>query len=412
MFTRRAALCCALASGALAACDGPARPIRPVEPAPSVPTLAATATPARPVPTSAAAAAPPAPVAPAPLAAGSEIHVPAGSMRLGSATGSTPRNPAREADDVPREVAAFSIDALPYPNDPAQPPRSSVTRDEAARLCAAQDKRLCSELEWERACKGDEHAIYPTRGAFDAARCAQQPTACVSAFGVAAMGTLGREWTSSSAGRADWDRMRSAVVRGALKDAEAAQHRCAARDAAAPESRSESLLFRCCRGEPPSDSYPEQPDPKPFRPLELDTAGARKLLEAMPETRALAASFRLARSGELTQALTQAGRSLQSLSPWQAASPAFVWSPVRGEELTLLSGDSQNGAALIAFYPLPDGSLRFAGSYVTKDEHVPLLLAYKEDARDELLFSTCWGCGGEGGALQLSPEGRPRFLQR
>jgi hypothetical protein len=410
MFNRRAALSCAFACAALASCEsGSTRRSAPIAPAPVAPAAAAIV--AKPAPPEAIAPAAPGPKA-THLTAGSEISIPAGSLLLGSATGSTPRNPAREADAVPLQMAAFAIDALPYPNDPAVAPRSSVSRDEAARLCGEQGKRLCSELEWERACKGDDNAVYPSQGTFDALLCAREPTACVSSLGVAALGTLGREWTASAAGRADWDRMRSAVVRGASKDAEPAQHRCAARDAAAPESRSESLLFRCCRGEAPRDSYPEQPDPKPFRPIELDTAGARKLLETMPETRAMAPSFRLHRSSELTQALTQAGRSSASLSPWLAASPAFAWSPMRGEAFTLLSGDTQSGATLVAFYLFPDGSPRLAGSYVTKDEHIPLLVAYKEDTRGELLFSTCWGCGGEGGALQLSPEGRLRFLQR
>jgi hypothetical protein len=132
----------------------------------------------------------------------------------------------------------------------------------------------------------------------------------------------------------------------------------------------------------------------------------------MPETRALAESFRLARTGELMQALSVAGRSSQSLSPWQSAGASFAWSPRRGEELVVLSGDTQTGAALLAYYPLPGGAVRFAGSYVTKDEHVPILVAYKEDTRDELLFSTCWGCGGEGGAVRLDDAARLRFVPR
>jgi hypothetical protein len=84
---------------------------------------------------------------------------------------------------------------------------------------------------------------------------------------------------------------------------------------------------------------------------------------------------------------------------------------VRGEELVVLSGDAQAGAALIAFYPTASGP-RFAGSLITKDEHTPILVAYKSDTRDELLYSTCWGCGGEGGALRLDPSARLRFLAR
>jgi hypothetical protein len=397
----------ALAGLALVGCDVAAasRAKAPLPARLPTPSVAAAALPG------ATTAAPTTTAAPKPATAGLEIAIPAGSLRLGSPTGSALRNPAREADDLTLSLPAFSIDALPYPNDPALPPRASVARAEAERLCTEQGKRLCSELEWERACKGEENAAYPSPE-FDAARCAGEPTACASSFGVFALGTLGREWTASDAGRADWDRLRSASVRGAPKAAEGPLHRCAARDAAAPESRSDSLLFRCCRGELPRATYPEQPEAKPFRPLALSPEALRAMLTQMPETRALAASFRLHRTSELLAALSVAGRTAESLSPWQSAGASFTWSPTRGEELVVLSGDSQSGATLVAYYPLPGTAPRFAGSYVTKDEHVPILLAYKDDTRDELLFSTCWGCGGEGGALRLDATSRLRFLPR
>ena len=70
------------------------------------------------------------------------------------------------------------------------------------------------------------------------------------------------------------------------------------------------------------------------------------------------------------------------------------------------------GAVLVAFYPLsPDKNL-FAGSYETKGEHTALILAYKADVPGEVLFSSCWGCGGEGGALQLGDDGRVQIVQR
>jgi hypothetical protein len=205
--------------------------------------------------------------------------------------------------------------------------------------------------------------------------------------------------------------MRNTIVRGASKDAPATLHRCAARDAAAAESRSESLLFRCCRGATQTSEYPSEPELPAFRPLSLDSDGVREKLRAMPETAALAPTFRVHLAKNLLSALALAGRSSQSLAPWQAATPAFAWSPMRGEELAILSGDSRDGALVIAYYPGPDGP-QFAASYITKDEHAPILVAYKNDTRDELLYSTCWGCGGEGGALRLDGSARLRFMPR
>src|SRR5690349_1560554 len=110
----------------LAACAADVEPVVP----PRAPTPTAT----------------PAPVA---VPAGEEIAVPAGTHAAGSMPGTLGRDPGSEADLIAVDVPAFSIDRLPYPNDPSLPARTGVDRTEAARLCDADGKRLCEELEWE-----------------------------------------------------------------------------------------------------------------------------------------------------------------------------------------------------------------------------------------------------------------------
>jgi hypothetical protein len=345
-----------------------------------------------------------------PPSKGAEVQVPAGRLRLGSPTGSADRDPSREADDVLVELPAFAIDALPHPNDPAAPFTTGVSRSEAEKLCAADGKRLCSELEWERACKGDTGAAYPGEP-FDAARCAKEPLSCASPLGVFALGTQAREWTRDTVKSGFVDALRTAVVRGAASDAEPRAHRCASRDAATADSKSASLAFRCCRGEAPSLAYPEVAKELPAfeeQPVgDIETA-----LASMPETAAVAEQFRPFSRDDFTRALATAGYSRAGLSPWQAAERALVWRPVRGEEVRLLVGDTPRGALLVVYYPLEGGKSRFAGSYQTAGEHTAILLAYKVDTPGELLFSTCWGCGGEGGAIQLGADGRVHIVQR
>lgn len=343
---------------------------------------------------------------------GTQLNIPAGVLRLGSAIGSAFRNPAREADDVPIELPAFAIDALPYPNDPASPPLANVSRADAARLCGAEGKRLCSELEWERACKGDENLEYPSVKGFDASRCTKEPLACHSPFGVFALGTQGREWTLSNVPSGLGDRLRTAAVRGAGKESESTLHRCAARDAATPDSKSDSLVFRCCKGPAPSAAYPEPEEHPPFEQRALTESEIRAALAAMPETSALAGSFRLFTNDERTKTLAKAGHSRAGMSPWLLADRPLAWSPVRGEQLIVLAGDTARGAALVAYYPLPGGRALFAASLETQGEHTALVLATKEDTPGEVLFSSCWGCGGEGGALALSADARVRIVQR
>jgi hypothetical protein len=343
--------------------------------------------------------------------AGLEIAVPAGTLRLGSATGSADRDPAREADDLPVEVPAFSIDAWPYPNDPALPVTTGVSRSEAAHLCAKEGKRLCRELEWERACKGDANLSYPGSEPFEAARCASEPARCASPLGVLAMGALGREWTSDDAKGGLGDPLRRAVVRGAAPDAAPRLHRCAARDGATADSRSDTLTFRCCRGEAtPLPPYPSEPEKPAFE--EAGLADLREVLTSMPETRELAGQFHPFSRDDVTRSLQAAGHSRGGVAPWQVAEKPLRWHPVRGEELVVITGDTPRGALLVAYYPLAGGKNLFAGSYETKGEHTALILAYKIDVPRELLFSSCWGCGGEGGALELGEDSRVQLVQR
>src|SRR4030095_3533230 len=94
------------------------------------------------------------------------------------------------------ELGEFSIDRLPYPNDPAAPPLTGATRQRAQALCAERGGRLCHELEWERACKGPEDKPYRGGRVWDPT-CAREPSTCASGLGVLAMGGALREWTAS-----------------------------------------------------------------------------------------------------------------------------------------------------------------------------------------------------------------------
>jgi formylglycine-generating enzyme required for sulfatase activity len=129
-------------------------------------------------------------------AAGAFVSIPAGSFAIGSTPGDPGRDPSVEVDLPPLALPAFTIDALPFPNDPAQPMASGLTRGAAERACGARGRRICSELEWERACKGPRGAAYPGGDVWGGALCAQGDLGrCASPEGVFALGTRLAEWT-------------------------------------------------------------------------------------------------------------------------------------------------------------------------------------------------------------------------
>jgi formylglycine-generating enzyme required for sulfatase activity len=138
----------------------------------------------------------------------------------------------------------FCIDLYEYPGGNTMP-RTGVSFSEAARICAARGERLCTEPEWERACRGKGNASYPYGPMFDAGRCnvkgprgevgpAGAFPGCKSAAGAYDMSGNVAEWVASRA-------QKGASAVGTAKEA-----RCSAGVRDAGESGSVFVGFRCC----------------------------------------------------------------------------------------------------------------------------------------------------------------------
>lgn len=141
-------------------------------------------------------------------------YVPAGVLLAGTPVDCAPRVAEEELPGTKMEMGEFFIDLLPYPNEAGAIATTNVSRDEATALCAARNKRLCTELEWERACKGPANTTYEDGDDFHPATCglgaaaelsAKRPTgelsACTSGFGVHEMHGGAWEWTELPWGR-------------------------------------------------------------------------------------------------------------------------------------------------------------------------------------------------------------------
>ena len=81
-----------------------------------------------------------------------------------------PNSPPAEAADMVR-IDDFYIDIYEYPNQKGALPRVEVTWTEARDLCRAQGKRLCTESEWEKACRGAGNTLYGYGPTFVPGRC-------------------------------------------------------------------------------------------------------------------------------------------------------------------------------------------------------------------------------------------------
>lgn len=262
---------------ASAACDA-AKTVSGDSPAAS----ASVATPAPP-----AVSAAPAPSA-APASTGPMVSIPGGQLVAGSACGAVPRVTNEEAPGVAVGLGPFRIDVHPWPNDPTKPPETGYSRDRAAAACASVGKRLCTETEWERACKGPQNATFEYGNAHDKEACkpgAPNPGArarCTSAFGVKDMHGLVFEWTDTP-----WGRTADAslfTVKGSAGAASILRERCANGQGRAPQVGSSDLGFRCC-ADATNTAQPFVPPPK--RPVieqdrRVDPILEEAMLKAMP----------------------------------------------------------------------------------------------------------------------------------
>jgi hypothetical protein len=325
------------------------------------------------------------------------IDIVAGTFLAGSIPGQPGRLPELEPRRYEVQLGPFQIDRLAYPNDPEQRPLTGVSRDEARRLCRQRGARLCTELEWERACKGPASDRFSSGASWDP-RCAEQPRACASGFDVLAMGGALREWTASDVIPTETDMPRRAAVRGAAASAPGHEHRCAARRGIDPASQADDLGFRCCKGAPNAAVVKEPRLLQTFQKVRLKADRLAKLLASDKRTAALAEDVKFFR--EPDAANTVVARGPGDKQGFSFTVSPLLWHPVAGAEYLLLVGRSGKDCSfLLSYYVLGQDDYRLASSFIMHHEPGPVAFAYSGYIRLRLHFSTCWGCLGETGTI-------------
>ncbi|MFP2930940.1 formylglycine-generating enzyme family protein [Pyxidicoccus sp. 3LG] len=205
---------------------------------------------------------PPGDSAPVVSAAGS---CPAGMRLVGGGAfkmGTAPDDSMSFIDERPLtsvQVSAFCVDEYEYPNRGGAQPKVEVSWEEALSLCERAGKRLCTEEEWEKACKGPGNARFPYGNTYDADVCNTETSSgddrplaasgrfarCRSSYGVVDLSGNVAEWTATRFDKSDF------TLKGGAFDLPDYTSRCSARKNAAPSERSDSVGFRCCAGVSP-----------------------------------------------------------------------------------------------------------------------------------------------------------------
>lgn len=187
------------------------------------------------------------------------VWIPPGVLLAGTPPDKLPRVADEEMAGEQVVMHGFYIDVYPYPDEAGAIPTTNIDQAEARALCEGQGKRLCTELELERACKGPGNTTYEYGDAYKAAVCATGTqrtlvpngvnTSCHSAFGVHDL--HGGVWTwTASQWRRDTTKLGLVAQRGGNGLAGELIGRCANGRGVKPAARREDVGVRCCAGDP------------------------------------------------------------------------------------------------------------------------------------------------------------------
>ncbi|MFO0552634.1 MAG: SUMF1/EgtB/PvdO family nonheme iron enzyme [Polyangiaceae bacterium] len=339
------------------------------------------------------------------------VSIPAGTLVAGSIPGDKGRDPTLEPPSVSFDLPAFDIDRYLYPNEPGRPPKLGASRSEAEQLCKQKGRRLCTELEWERACKGPDNELYAGRAAWDSA-CNEAPEKCASSFGVAGMGSF-REWTASDVEPPrDSGVKKGAAVRGASREASDVDRRCAHRTSLSADAGS-GIGFRCCGGAAAEARITPVVGGPSFEKIELAASDLAELFATVPNLAKLGKDleyFDPEAAPKTVMERADAGDT--DPKGYVITTQPVLWRPVIGEEIVIAAGlAGKETTFIVAMHKLEGGRYRIASTLVMKGDPGPVVLAFDRSVTGRLEWSSCWQCRAESGRITYRDDGRVLISQ-
>ncbi|MBL8612256.1 MAG: hypothetical protein JNL38_33250 [Myxococcales bacterium] len=330
--------------------------------------------------------------------AGEVVDVAGGPYLAGATPGEEGREPATEPALTQVDLGAFQIDALPFPNDPKKPAKLVASVGEADRACREAGARLCTEVEWERACKGPDGDAYATGTGWDP-ECDKDAASCESGYRARAMGAA-REWVVgaiASEGGGAGQVLRGGPTSSAPGKSAFYNHRCSRRGR---EDGGGGAAFRCCRGAENKATLPAVAALPAFRKVKMEADKLGKILQSIPELGRISGDVR-SFEGEVGVVTSRSHASAEGVS--FTGSPV-LWSPELGVEVFVATGRTKNLSFVVALYPLPNDKYKLASYFLMLGDVAPVALAYNPSHRKELFWSSCWGCSGEQGAVSIRDD--------
>lgn len=178
-------------------------------------------------------------------------------------------------------VDSFCIDRYEFPNKNGRTPRGGMTWYDAQTACTGAGKRLCTEIEWERACSGLAEYEWSFGYFYKHGQCNSDSEAletsgahedCRSLDGAMDMNGNLAEWVADAHGDVssvgEYERLR--ILKGGSYRDHAIFTRCGSVDLRAPEDRHVEFGARCCISEQTIEDEYMAPERRVREPRDQD----------------------------------------------------------------------------------------------------------------------------------------------
>jgi hypothetical protein len=138
--------------------------------------------------------------------------------------------------------------------------------------------------------------------------------------------------------------------------------------------------------------------------LSRTAAEWRALFAVIPPLAGVAAEFAFLPAKATTEALERGGRTRETASTWTFVDRAFEWRPNAQRTLWIVSG-AAGGRVVLAVLE-PGAEPKHLASSVLLESDPALAIGYSASEPNRLLWTTCYGCPGLGGSIELGANGK------
>lgn len=160
----------------------------------------------------------------------------------------------------------------------------------------------------------------------------------------------------------------------------------------------------------PAAAAPPEPATSPVRPLVRDLNEWRRLLSTVPKVALYASEFAPLPSSATKTAIERSGRTRESITTWTFVDGPFEWKPNAKHSFWVVSGTAGPRVVIAVFEP--GAQPRHLASTVLLEPDPALAIGWSASEPNRLLWTTCYGCQGLGGSIDLNADGQVSFVYR